>query len=193
MRNRGVAIDDLPEHLQRKARALAGASAQPKSEAPAVVGGIAIGPDSPLHHVQATRKRAVDREHPIQVEIFDWIDDPATLAEWPELESAYAIPNEVGAGGKKNARQRQIDGARKKASGRRKGMPDTCLPVPRRNPAGGVFGALYVEVKAEEGTVGKEQIKRIALLRRVGNRCEIVMSADAAKSIFINYLSLPKP
>jgi hypothetical protein len=54
-----------------------------------------------------------------------------------------------------------------------KGMPDLCLPVPSI-----VMGRwcpnLYIELKVNDGTLRKNQVERIALLRSVGNKVIIV-------------------
>lgn len=185
-----VSIDDLPKSLQQRARAIAiELRTQPKPFVPDD-----LGPNALISAASnAPRARKADLEHPIQVEVVAWADDPATLPQYPELKALYSIPNEVGDGSKRAL----VDGARKKASGRRKGMPDLCLPTPRRVPSamGGtiVSGALYLEMKDESGTVRKAQRERIAALRAAGNRCEIAMSADVAKAIITAYLQLPRP
>ena len=175
-----ISIADLPPHLQRKARALVEAEPSPLP--------VELGLASPLRVTSSRRSRATDREHPLQVDVIAWADDPATLPEFPELKTIFAVPNWFGA----NTKQQ---GARAKAEGRRSGMPDLCLPSPRRASERGprVYGALYIEMKDESGTVRRSQRDRIAALRAAGNRCEVAMSVDAAKAIIIHYLGLPKP
>lgn len=180
--SRGIPVDELPPSVQTRARALAGGVS------------IELGPNSPLRDAAVRRKPAEDREHPIQIAIVEWADDPATLPDYPELKALYAIPNALGAGGKRSKRQRQIEGARRKAEGRRKGMLDLVLPAPRRDRAtGAVFGGLYLEIKDEQGTLGAAQRDRIRILRAAGNRCDVAMSVDAAIAIITQYLELPKP
>jgi hypothetical protein len=180
MRSRGVSVSELPPDVQRKARALVGKGSDDAFA-------VELGPNSPLLG-RVRCAAAVDREHPIQCEVVAWADDPATLPKYPELKMLYAIPNWFG---KHTDRQ----GARAKREGRRDGMPDLCVPVPRRVALSTtrVYGALYVEMKAENGTVRKSQRDRIAALRAAGNRCEVAMSADAAKAIITQYLELPPP
>lgn len=154
---------------------------------------IDCGPDSPLR--AKPRQRRQDREYPMQCDVIVWADDPATLPEYPELKTLYAIPNQGGSG--KSKRQRQLEGARQKAEGLRRGMPDLCLPCPRLDCSAtlgtSMFrGALYLEMKAETGALGLAQRRRIAQLRAAGNKCEVAMSADAAKAIITQYLQLPK-
>lgn len=57
--------------------------------------------------------------------------------KWPELALLYHVPNE----GKRS----RTAGARMKAEGLKKGVPDLCLPVAR----GGCHG-LYIELKREK-------------------------------------------
>lgn len=163
-----VSIGEVAPHVQRKARGLAG---------------VELGPDSPLleQNGRGRRKRAgPGEEHVEQVKLIGWVDDPATLQQFPELDSAYAIPNE--SFGKR-------DGAEKKARGRRKGMPDVCLPVPRRAPDGSVYGACYIEMKRLGGSVQQSQEERMVLRAR-GNFVEVALSAAAAKALLLYYLRL---
>jgi hypothetical protein len=185
MSRASIDIRDLPEATQREVRKRSSLAARAGADTPSV-NGVKLGKNSPLRQVAKPRQRASDLEHPIQVELFAWIDDPATIKHYPDIASAYAIPNWFGA---RTAKQ----GARAKAEGRRSGMPDLCVPSPRRTSDGSVCGALYVEMKDESGTVRQSQRERIALLRRAGNRCEVAMSVDAAKAIIVHYLNLPKP
>jgi hypothetical protein len=170
MRRPGVPIAQLPAHLQRKARGLAG---------------VELGPDSPLLQLKPGRKRRdPGEEHVDQVSVIEWADDPTTRAEFPELDVLYAIPNESFG---------RRDGAEKKARGRRKGMVDLCQPVPRRAPDGSIYGACFIEQKRLAGSVQEEQQVRIKLLRARGNFVEVAHSADATKIFLRYYLSLPKP
>lgn len=199
--SRSIEIDELPPLLQRRARAIAAtlpeSAAIALATAAAAENGIELGPDSPLRgRLTATgrqRRRAEDREFPIQRAIIDWTDDPATLPQFPELKTLYAIPNQLGAGGKQSKGKRQLEGARRKAEGRRKGMPDLCLPAPRRGGDDRVYGALYLEIKDEQGKASPAQRERMAALRAAGNRCEIAMSEESAKAIITTYLMLERP
>jgi len=71
-------------------------------------------------------------EHLKQVHVFRW----AKLNErkYPELACLFAIPNQSNRGVK--------SGAKMKAEGLRAGLPDICLPVPRR-----AYNALWIEMK----------------------------------------------
>lgn len=203
--SRGISIDELPKDLQRRARAIADAKPIPARDGgPNVLGRwdvpapfipAELGPNALVTAVNAAAKprrgRAADLEHPIQVDVVAWADDLATLPQYPELKSLYAVPNAGGSG--KSKRSRQIEGARKRAEGLRQGMPDLVLPTPRRDRDGRVYGALYIEMKDESGAVRKSQRDRIALLRAAGNKCEIAMSADAAKAMLTAYLHLSRP
>ena len=98
----------------------------------------------------------------------------------PELALMYHIPNE----GKRSAAQ----GARLRAEGLRKGVPDICLPVAR-----GGFAGLYIELKRTKG--GKttpEQEQWISALSEAGHcavRCD---GWQAATVVIAEYLSLGK-
>ncbi|MGH9886598.1 MAG: hypothetical protein ACREBE_13770 [bacterium] len=140
MPSRGVTLKELPADVQAEVRKRARVE-------PIVV---ELGPNSPIAPLPAatsTRRRSEDREHPIQVAIVEWADDLATLPQYPELKTIYAVPSALGAGGKQSKRKRQLEGARRKAEGRRKGMLDLVLPTPRRGDDGRVYGGLYLEIK----------------------------------------------
>jgi hypothetical protein len=173
-RRRTVSIDELPDSARRTVQQRFGV--------------VALGEGSVLLDAgngQRRRKRQ-DLEHPQQVALFAWADAADIRARWPELEVLYAIPNWFGF---KTKRQ----GARAKAEGRRKGMLDVCLPVPRRSAEGTVFGACYLEMKDVTGAVREAQHVWIQKLRARGNFADVATSADAAKALLLYYLSLPKP
>lgn len=139
------------------------------------------GPDSPLRAISGKggRAKARDLEHPEQVKLFEWRFQNETI--YPPLRALYAIPNFSGRGKSKAIRLR--DGARLKAEGRRKGMLDTCLPV----PIGG-FSACYLELKADGGSATTEQRWWRDLLREYGNRAEIVKGFEAARDLLLDYM-----
>lgn len=183
MSRSAIPIETLPAHLQAKARA----QMATQLVVPAIVGPNAVVTSPP-------RAKRIDRESPTHIAVVAWANEPDTLAAYPDLAALYHIPNEVGAGGKRSARSRQIEGAKKQAMGRRPGMPDLVLPTPRRAPDGSAWGALYLELKDEStGVVRKAQLDRMRILRHAGNRVEVAMSEDAAKAILIQYLLLPRP
>ena len=88
-------------------------------------------------------RRGRNAEHDIQCAVVQW----ATLHERdePRLELLFAIPS----GGARSV----ITGARLKAEGTKRGLPDLCLPAP--NTAG--YLGLWIELKAPGGRVSPEQ------------------------------------
>jgi hypothetical protein len=150
------------------------------------VRGIALGPGSPLRDSTTTKRSpARDLEHPEQVLLFDWARDPETLARFPELDVLYAIPNWFG-------RRTKRQGARAKAEGRLKDMPDVVLPVPRRSHEGAIYGGAYIEMKHLSGSVREGQQRRILQLRSRGNFADVATSYEAAKALLLYYLALPR-
>jgi len=113
-------------------------------------------------------------EHEDQVCLMRWKElRKATL---PELELLYSVEN----GGLRN----KITGARLKAAGIRRGVPDLCLPVPR-----GGFHALYVELKRQgSGVVSPEQKWWLEELNRQGCCATVCYGWDDARQVIENYL-----
>ena len=150
-------------------------------------GTVALGPNSPLHGApRRKRSQMNDEEHQEQRAFMAWCREPAQLAAHPELWLFYAIPNFTIAIGPEHVRK--AIGQRANDEGRRKGMLDTHLPVAR-----GTWHSLYVEFKAQGGTPSKDQREWIDRLRAAGNRVEVLFTADAAKAIALQYLSLRRP
>ena len=77
-------------------------------------------------------------EHNHQAAIFEWAQFAETI--WPQLKLLHSIPNGANVGAR--------GGAMLNREGRRKGVPDICLPVAR-----GGFHGLYIELKKD--TVSK--------------------------------------
>lgn len=114
-----------------------------------------------------------DLEHQIQTAFVTWA--MYARCEHPDLELLYAIPN----GGARNVQT----GARLKAEGVRRGVPDMHLPVAR-----GPFIGLWLEFKTDKGRADEAQVKRMERLRAAGHRCEVVRSSDEARRITVEYL-----
>lgn len=94
----------------------------------------------------------------------------------PELALLHHIPN----GGARNART----GARLKAQGVKKGVPDLCLPV----PCGGYHG-LYIELKrVSGGHVSAEQAEMLNALAAYGYKARICRGAEEAINTIRDYL-----
>lgn len=110
-----------------------------------------------------------------QQTLFEWAR--MMSGKWPELELLYHIPNE----GKRSHKT----GARMKAEGLRRGVPDICLPVAR----GGHHG-LYIEMKrVKNSKVTKEQFEWIEALVAQGYVAAVCRGCDEAISLITSYLS----
>ncbi len=161
--SRGVSLASLdPEALARVA-----ASAEPGSL-------LAI----------ATAKRRQgslrDLEHEHQVSLFGWAD--LNTDTHPELSMLFAVPNFSGRRGKSTARH----GARLKAEGRKSGVPDIILPVPR-----GDFAGLYIELKAPGRYPTPDQKRWLAALSDHGNLAVVCVGWESARDQILAYLRLP--
>lgn len=106
-----------------------------------------------------------------------------TLIQWckmnecvyPELELIHHIPN----GGKRS----KTEATRLKCEGVKKGVPDLCLPVPRRN-----YHGLYIEMKYGKGRTSKEQKEWIQKLNGQGYKAVVCNGFDEAKEIIEKYM-----
>ena len=97
-------------------------------------------------------------------------------ARRPELQLLYHIPNE--------GQRSRATGARMRAEGLKRGVPDLCLPVPR----GGYHG-LYIELtRRSGGRVSDDQRGWIEALARMGYRAEICQGWQAAAEMIEAYL-----
>lgn len=95
---------------------------------------------------------------------------------YPELGLMFAIPN----GGKRDPRE----AARMQGQGVKSGVPDICLPVPRRG-----FGALYIEMKAGKNKPTADQNKWLEQLEKAGNMTACCWGWDQAKTLIMKYLT----
>jgi hypothetical protein len=139
------------------------------------------GPNSLAHLAQ--RKVTADDEHQQQAALVLWSQRDAVLAAYPELAALYAVPNYAGGFGA-SARKH---GARLKREGRKRGVPDVVLPVPR-----GGFAALYVEMKSARGALSPEQRAWRDLLASLGNKVEVHRTWESARDAILAYLALPR-
>lgn len=96
-------------------------------------------------------------------------------AQYREL--LYAIPN----GGYRN----NIEAVRFKMEGVRAGVSDLCLAVKK-----GDFGALYIEMKSNQGRVSKLQKEWQEKAENAGNKCVVCRSLDEFMCIVNEYMSL---
>lgn len=113
-------------------------------------------------------------EHQEQVALFRW----AALQEnkHPELKLLFAIPN----GGKRDIRIAQ----KLKAEGVKAGVPDICLPVPRKG-----FSSLFIELKQPKGTNGSDNQKLwLEMLNQAGAKATLCKGWDNARETILEYL-----
>lgn len=118
------------------------------------------------------------REEDEQRAVFEW----AALSQgrWPELALMYHTPNE--------GQRAPGQGARMRAGGLRRGVPDICLPVAR----GGYHG-LYIELKRADPRVSRvsgEQRWWVDMLKRQGYEAAVCYGAQAAIEVIRGYLGL---
>lgn len=139
-----------------------------------------LGPDSPL--LKLPRAKPRDLEHQEQSLLFQWAE--LATGRVPELKLLFAIPNFAGRLGKATARH----GARLKAEGRKKGVPDVFLPVAR-----GPYHGIFLELKAGDGKPSAEQKAWLTALREEGYRAEVAVGWEAAAAAIEQYLALTAP
>lgn len=113
-------------------------------------------------------------ETQFQILVFKWFK--SIMKKYPKITLAYHIPNE----GKRSRREAAI----MKKKGLKKGAPDIVLPFPI-----GVFGAMYIELKIDDGIISQEQHTYLAALQEVGNFVVICRSLDEVKLAVSQYLS----
>jgi len=119
------------------------------------------------------------REHNEQVLIFKWAGMQGNV--YPELELLFAIPNASYGSSKRDI----IRGMYFKSEGRKSGVPDICLPVPK-----GKYHALYIELKASKGSkIRPTQKKWLEALKKAGNYTKICYGSEDAIKTIKDYLT----
>ena len=119
----------------------------------------------------------VPLEEAEQCALMEWAAYNA--GKWPELRLLYHIPNE----GKRSIRA----GARLKAQGLKRGVPDNHLPVAR----GGYIG-LYIELKRRDkrkSRVTQDQADWITDLSMQGHKCCVCWGWEQARDVLEEYMS----
>lgn len=116
-----------------------------------------------------------DTEDGHQMALFQYF--ALNRASYPLTRWLYSIPN----GGKRHI----VTAMRMKATGAKKGVPDTCLPVPLHGYAG-----LYVELKpsATKGRTSDKQDEWAAFLASVGYATAVAYGWEHARNIILSYL-----
>jgi hypothetical protein len=118
-------------------------------------------------------------EHEMQVALFAQLDmDPRT-----KHALIYAVPNFSGRMGKLTA----IHGARLKAEGRKRGVPDINVDEAR----GGYHG-LRIELKAGKNRPSPEQADWIARLQSRGYSAVVCKSRETAFDTIVGYLEMAR-
>ena len=99
------------------------------------------------------------------------------MGKYPELDMMYHVPNE----GKRSI----YTGAKMRAEGLRKGVPDVVLPV-----AKGGYHGLYIEMKRLKGsTTTTDQKEWIKKLNAYGYYACICKGWEVAKDVILQYLN----
>lgn len=120
-------------------------------------------------------------EHREQAALFAWA--AAAEERHPALALLFAVPN----GGARSA----VTGARLKAEGVKRGVPDIWLPVAR----GGYHG-LVIEVKAGKGRTTNEQRRWLAALTAEGWLALVCVGSKRkmrSSGIWMKHLEQPVP
>ena len=130
------------------------------------------------HKQRAPKARPADDEFHIQSEFFAAIMADPILSDLP----IYAVPNFSGHFG--TVQSRMQHGARAKANGRRKGVPDVSVDVARAG-----WHGLRIEFKTDTGSVSPEQRDWRARLERHGYHVVVCRSAADACNVLNRYLA----
>ncbi len=102
--------------------------------------------------------------------------------KYPELDLMFAIPNEGYGGGKQNLRR----GMYFKAEGRKAGVPDVFLPVPK-----GKYHGLFIEMKKPrylKPKISKKQKFWLEALSKQGYKTAVCYGFHEARELILNYL-----
>lgn len=118
-------------------------------------------------------------EHKEQEGIVKWASYKQNTI--PELALLFHVPN----GGNRSAKS----GGRMKKLGAQAGVPDLCLPVMRKKPGGGMWGALWIEMKSDSGKLRKSQREWRDRLQEAGHAHAVCRSWVEARSIIMKYLN----
>jgi hypothetical protein len=117
-------------------------------------------------------------EHQEQSLLFQWAE--LSKSRHPELGLLFAIPNFAGRIGRLTA----VHGAKLKREGRKRGVPDVMLPIPR-----GKYHGLFVEMKRlKGGATSPEQRAWLAALSEQGYRAVRCLGWEQAREEIMAYL-----
>lgn len=126
--------------------------------------------------IAASKRRKImgaeGTEHHLQVECVKWF-----RLKHRKDGIIYAVPN----GGKRD----HTTAAEMKAEGVISGVPDLHIPVPRKG-----YASLYIEMKnGKAGRLSDNQKEMIDLLRKYGNKVEVVRTLDDFMAVVDDYFS----
>ncbi len=119
-------------------------------------------------------------EHQIQCAVIEWRD--LMVRTHPQLRWLHAIPNGM--------RATPEVGRWMVAEGMTRGIPDLCLPVPKKHQGFVTYCGLYIEVKTSSGKVTPEQGECHEFLRANGYRVDVCRSVDTTVSVILGYLGV---
>lgn len=124
-------------------------------------------------------------EHQEQSLLFQWAEHAS--GRYPELKLLYAIPNFSGRLGKVPPVAAIRQAQKLNREGRKRGVPDICLPVARHG-----FHACYIELKDKGGKLSPEQAQWLAKLSAAGNFATWAVGWEAAQRTLESYLAPSK-
>lgn len=135
------------------------------------------GESPPAAPAPSPRARTGQPEHDEQVILFAW----AALAErqYPELRWLFAVPNWIGTRTEKH-------GAYLKAEGRKAGVPDVWLPIPRPP-----YHGCVIEMKAGRNQPSDAQREWLVALEAAGWCVHVCYGWEAARNVLLDYLAGP--
>lgn len=96
---------------------------------------------------------------------------------YPELKLLYHVPN----GGSRNS----LEAANLKRQGVKAGVPDLCLPVPKRN-----YHGLYIEMKYGKNKTTAAQEEWLEALGQQDYKTVVCYSAEEAREVIKEYLGI---
>lgn len=115
-------------------------------------------------------------------------DEQAAFVRWaalsagrlPALRLLFAVPN--------GGHRRKSVAGRMKAEGVRAGVPDLCLPALLPGPDGVTYGALWIEMKTQTGTLSAAQLGWARALVSAGHAWAMCRGFDEAREAVLTYL-----
>ena len=146
-----------------------------KGRNPKIFGRAATDGPPLLRRTRKKSNRLIPTEHEEQLVVIQWRD--LHISKCPELALLHAIPN----GGHRH----KAVAVKLRAEGVEAGVPDLHLPVARRG-----FHSLWIELKAEDGKVSREQQRWLKQLAEQGHCAVLKHGADAAIATIRWYLEI---